>query len=496
MNKKSTFIFLLIAISALGTILQIYITANGIGLSPDSRDYIEAADNLYSSGSLSVTYNGKEIPFIHLGPILPIILAGISFISINPIIGEQWLGSFLVFGNIFTLGLLINLLSSGSTRFALMGSLLFSSSLSILFFHSWAWSEPLFIFFILWAYYFFFKYEFEGNSAHLIISAVLFGLASLTQFVGALFIIAITVEFLTQRLPFWSKWKRIASFLVLSSLPMFIWSLRNIILYGNITNRDLYMHFITNENLQQFLNSDFIHFLSYWAIFLFVLVIFGKIFPNLHLEFRIPRHISVILISILIYLIGLVLSISFFDANTPLDNRILSPSLVLSFVAGFSYLALVLKSTGKPRLIYIYIYFGLSMCFLVNLPALIEWSYGAHVAGIYYASPEWKNSQSIQYVNEIPAGVEIYSNAPDAIYLISGKLINSLPQKMDLMSKKLNPSFVQEITVLSEAIRLNKACVILFSNIYRNDFPQKDEMIDLFGKQPDIIFPDGIVFKI
>ena len=197
----------------------------------------------------------------------------------------------------------------------------------------------------------------------------------------------------------------------------------------------------------------------------------------------------------LVYLIGLIISISFFDANTPLDNRILSPCLVLSYVASFSYLASVLKSTGKPRIIFASIYFVWILYFLINLPALIEWTYGAHTAGIYYASKEWRNSQSIQYVNEIPDAVKIYSNAPDAIYLITGRLVYSIPPKIDLMSKKTNQSFFQEMTILKEDIQSKKGYLILFTKINRNDFPQAEEMNKLIGKQPDIIFSDGVVFK-
>jgi hypothetical protein len=151
----------LVGIGLVAASIQIYATDWGIGVSADSRWYIEAARRLYSTGSLTVTYWGTPAALVHFPPLLSIILAGARLVSKDPEHAARWLNSILLVATVVISGLLIYNLSSRSRLLSLAGTLLVAGLNPVFMLYLWAWSEPLFIFLLLAGFLFLWQYTRE-----------------------------------------------------------------------------------------------------------------------------------------------------------------------------------------------------------------------------------------------------------------------------------------------------------------------------------------------
>jgi hypothetical protein len=141
--------FVLIAIGALAAAAQLYATTRGIGTTPDSRMYVEAARSFAVDGSITNTSGGTPTPLIHFPPLLPVVLGAPILGAVDALDAVRWLNSLALFATIVLAGLLINELSSHSRHMVIAGAALTAGLMASFFIYIWAWSEPLFIILIL-----------------------------------------------------------------------------------------------------------------------------------------------------------------------------------------------------------------------------------------------------------------------------------------------------------------------------------------------------------
>src|SRR4029453_3480358 len=113
-TRKSLWLAL-IAIGLVAAAAQLYATTKGIGTTPDSRVYIEAARRFVSVGSVSNTSVGTPVPVVHFPPLLPVVLAIPAMVGqMDPSTTAHWLNCVMLFLTVIVAGVLIDELSSGS----------------------------------------------------------------------------------------------------------------------------------------------------------------------------------------------------------------------------------------------------------------------------------------------------------------------------------------------------------------------------------------------
>jgi hypothetical protein len=210
---------------------------------------------------------------------------------------------------------------------------------------------------------------------------------------------------------------------------------------------------------------------------------------------HINRLLEICFIFIVIYILFLFISISFFDAQTPLDKRILCP------VYPFSILAMLLlnhriSEIRKLRKV------SLSVVLLMLLLAFFQWkdqqqfvSYAAD-NGLGLASKKWVQSDILQWLKELPADVMIYTNGPDPIMIYTNRSCIMIPRDIYPNKQTQNKSFMDEIKAMVSKLSKHDGVIIYFNTINRNYLPTISELNTIQPLQLVYKGKDGVVMKL
>ncbi|MCP4139458.1 MAG: phospholipid carrier-dependent glycosyltransferase [Chloroflexi bacterium] len=462
MDRKTAFTLILGLLTASGIWLLKISTPSGLGLIDDAISYIAASRALLNGQGFTRIWLATATEAItHWPPFFSFLLATISRIfDIDPYRSARVLNTIIFGANAGILALL----GYKMTRSQLAGvflSLLFLSNSALLRLHAQALSEPLYIFIGLLAFLVFVRaFEFrphpnlppqgegrsplslreraegEGSSKWLILAGFLAGLSYLTRYAGLSLLATFIVAILILR-PNWQKpFRSLAFFLVGAIPPILVWMIRNKLVSGSATNRALAWHPVTVDNAQRGLKSFFsfivpspalraswIENYSLLAIILSVItlyLLFWLIRSGLG-YFSSPEKIThseiipfITTLYIFSYMGSLLISLSFFDAATPLNDRILSPVYISLFVI-FVYFIHRLSQQGKIASRIFAWGFALFLLgtFLITqvqtVKILQESPHG-------FASWRWRESPVLEAIRNLPDDVEIHTNQPTAVY--------------------------------------------------------------------------------
>lgn len=501
-----------VALSVLGFALLLFSTRRGVGLSPDSALYIGSARNLISGHSLTVpSWSGEGTPLVYYPPLYSGLLAGIGLFGTDPLDGARGLNALLFAANIFLAGLCLH----ASTRsFFLPGcaSLMVLASFPMVLVHSMAWSEPLFIFFAMLAIYFLSLYLERPSVWAIIASSVAVALATLTRYAGISLVAAgVAATFLVKRQERTKKWVHAVTFLSVSSAPLVLWIGRNLMETGIATGRRATFHPVRRGHLEALWNT-----VTAWLFPLsdppqagwlgvLVVVLLGLLLllalrhkrlgsPE---DFRgasgLPALLQFFLLS---YGLLLVLSISFLDAQTPLDQRILSPAylaLLLLFFYGMQrFLAVFERLRILPAVL------GVVVAVIVLLHALrsASWLQASYDRGLGYADRTWRQSELLGYLRTVNREAPIFTNGPDIIYLLTGRPAYMIPRRMDPGTTLPNSHYVDELAVIRRVLREEGGVVVYFRRVtWRSYLASENEMKEELNLNPIVQTEDGAVYK-
>ena len=158
-----------------GVTLVLVATRLGAGLSDDSYFYIQPARSALAGQGLNTS---SLFP-----PFLPFVVTLLGLVGIEPQDGIRLLNAALFGANIALAGILIRRLS-GSILFALLGAGLVLAADGLFEVHTWAMSEPLFIFLAFVGMLLLDSYFRTQRLLHLVLGGLTVGLAALTRYVG------------------------------------------------------------------------------------------------------------------------------------------------------------------------------------------------------------------------------------------------------------------------------------------------------------------------
>jgi hypothetical protein len=175
-----------------------------------------------------------------------------------------------------------------------------------------------------------------------------------------------------------------------------------------------------------------------------------------------PALVGVLATYAMAYLAFLVVSISLFDANTPLDDRILSPV----FVSGTVLVLWSVQTAAcrRPRLAAIPLA-GLSL-----VAATHVWQGGRIAAASYdggwgFSSLAWRHSPMIDTLRALPETVPVYSNVPEVVYLQTGRPARALPRPWLPMNREPNPGYASEVAALVTGLAERPSVVAIFADL-------------------------------
>jgi hypothetical protein len=520
--KKNDFIFsTLVGIGSIGIGVSLFVTSKwGIGISPDSAAYISCARNLLNGLGLStfpfdarlVQEGCKPVPLTHFPPLFSLLLGIIGKFGVDPLAASRWLVALLFGANIILIGFIIHRMNRSLSP-TILGMFLILTSEDMIRTHIWAMTEPLFIFLILLGLYILACYLTNLNMRDLIYSASAISLAFLTRFSAFPMIItgAIGILYLAG-VPFRRKVIDGTIFLLIGCIPIGLWAIRNISL-GEPASREIYFHPVTYETLIAGLST-----ISSWLVpiripppfklILFLLLVLAFVLVNglmkneekkLNTRDVLSAKLSALLnLFMLIYSIFLIISISFFDAHMPLDQRILSPlypAVVIVMVARMNRLLFSSKDCRTLSRFMILICVGFLVLYTIR-------SYHAFVPlyenGIGFNNKHWHESEMIREIKNIPLETPIYTNAPDLVYIMNGRCTCWIPRIMDLQNARIDPNYLSGLKLMVKTMNKHDGLLVYFSPLtfFRSFLPSEVELKENVDLILDKKLKDGSIYRV
>ena len=209
-----------------------------------------------------------------------------------------------------------------------------------------------------------------------------------------------------------------------------------------------------------------------------------------------PTVPSLYFIYIMTYLLFILFSKSFYDAYIPFNNRIMAP-LFMPFIIILFYTIYRIMSYYNYMVFLRFILYA--FCILLGALYLVEgtkWAINAQKDGMGYSSNLWKNSEILNYIKMMPSK-RIYSNACDAIYIITGKKCYRLPPKYNRTSLELNERYLGEIADIKAQLQNDSAVLCWLDNLsWRKYLPSEEELTRELHLKVIQKFNDGKIYGI
>jgi hypothetical protein len=462
-----------------GCIILILTSRYGIGVSPDSIYYISTARHI-ADGTGFVGYDGY---YFVLQPLLyPLLLAAIEkILFVDPLISAGYLNAILL-GLILYLSGLFLLKSLKSLPLTIIGTVAVLVSFALIQNFMIALSEPLFILFVLLYLYYFDIYRIRRTVSSLLLFSAAAALACLIRYVGVIIILTGAISiFLWGIKSFKEMFRHLTIFLLITILPVGLWTLRNYFLSGTFAGQRADSSYTLYENIIFLFNTILKWYLPLQLngqqLFFLVLILSAGVFTGIVLIYRWKKEqprlqqIGPVLIFTLFYL-GIIVISSTTIAFDKIANRLLSPVFVPSIFIMFFILDNILKWLSKrfrQRLISILFLIGIIawMTYPVML-TIYNIHYYIEQSGWEFGSKAWKDNSIIRYLNNHPqleSGYSFYSNVPEAIYILTNKETKWSPSKTLYNSHQLLNTNQDIKNVWQDK---NQARLVWFNNMGRN----------------------------
>lgn len=485
MNTKGRWVWpYFLPFAVIGALALLWLTPRGPGVSPDSTVYLAGAQSLLAGKGFAI----DGAPITHFPPFYSACLALVALFVRGDVLGAARLfGALLLALNLVLIGWLAYLASGRRYWVGALATVFGMTAEPLFELHAWAWSEPLFVALVLASILTLVAYIGRPRLAPLILSGAAMGLALITRYIGIGFLPAgVLVIYLAR--PRRDRLLGIQSgltWLGLACLPLLLVFLRNVVVTGAITDRGLAVHPAPVVDSALMLASTLSRLVALdpWVARLgaaaILLILVYLVFPfeswRVHLsdvdrrspEFAIPFSG---LVACAAYLVFLYISLSFLDASTPLDARILAPVLVLMIITGFPAVRTLGERLNKPAA-WLALVVVIAILMIARLPAIVPVLSAIQRDGLGYTSRAWTDSPTVRYARTLPAGGRLFSNAPDAIRFLAGRPATRLPATASQMSLVPNSEYRQQIDQFCRAIAGGGAYLVYFNSVQPWNLP-------------------------
>jgi hypothetical protein len=165
-----------------------------------------------------------------------------------------------------------------------------------------------------------------------------------------------------------------------------------------------------------------------------------------------------------VQIVVLEIAITFFDAEVNLDTRELLPCFVAVVIA----LACSIERTPALKLIVA----------LAVIGALARG--GIEIASDVpggYAEPRWVHSPIMAALRALPARTVVYTNAPDAGYLLAGRASASIPEEVDFSTLRRNTRLNAQLAEIRRTLAARGGVVLYVRGLGRDYLPSEDSLV-------------------
>ena len=468
-------IFSFLAVMLVATYIIWVNTPFGVNTGHDSLFYFSAAKNFASGRGLFWTGSGGELkPLTHFPPFYPLILVGVSQIGFPISLSARLIAAFLFGLNIALFGLILYTFTQ-RIFISVLGAFFLTVSPIMVETHLKAMSEPAFFITAFTSFVALALYINQPRRSFFMLAVLLSALAYLSRYSGAAVLLAGFLSLLTLgKRSLKVKARDAFVFIALASLPMLLWMVRNMLLTGSTTNRGLSIHLINSDTLRQFLDTIFYWFSpklhSHWlevALLTLVFVIsaafaWRQIRRHCKTDCRAPYLAIILLVFSVVYVVFLMVSLSFFDASTRISNRILSPlflAFVLIVLLTMSYSVDKVGQFIIPAVFLVILIIGPLPYMLQQTNQMLT---NIQRSGSGFTSQAWMTSPLIQWIRDSDSELVIITNQAMAVNFLTDIPAHQIPERFDPVKEEVRPDYMQQMQSIRMLLTEPQSFMVLF----------------------------------
>lgn len=413
-------------------------TGQGVGLTLDSTRYVEAAKHPAAMLGVPAWSYGRDVRY---PPLLPAVLsvAGVWHGDAEDM--ARWLNLLVCALNVMLIGLIIRDAGCHRNWIAVWCVATFAAASNTLMLHSFVWSEPLYLVWMLALIVTLRRYCDAHATVRLLLWAAVFtSLGLLTRYAGgSLLLGGILAILVLSPVPFLLRLRHVAIYAGVSLILPGIWVLGNLLIAGSATGREISAMSPVTELPRlgiTVLNWWAPEYLPRWAKISIVLWIGVTIaicavrvlwIREAGLGKRRTSLLPVLFILSFTYVAFLFVSRTWFDHRTPLDWRILSPL----FATGLLFNSLILQQLWRtPRFSIIVHPLVAGLCVAVLVGHCFNSMVVAKMVaaeGLGWNRVRFHDVRLIQTVRGLPESAILYSNDAAALAARMERRVSPLP---------------------------------------------------------------------
>jgi hypothetical protein len=451
-----------------------------IGFDADSVTYVGVARNIAAGRGITYPFRAPGVRMTDFPPGYPLVLAA-GHLAGFPVVGFAQVLQALLLSGAAVLAALLVLDASNSLAFAVLAFVLVAGSAALQPIYAIVYSEPLAIALELGALLLLAKWARRQEHSWLLVAAgVCAALGPVVRWIGVSVIIAGVLI-----VALYGTGRRVSRALVWGAacmVPAVVAALTNRSHSGSGsgTARELAWHPVNWSRLHQ----GFDTIASWWlphqlpdrwlfGLALVIAVIVGGVVWAARVGERgfrasmdaVGPAVIVPAMFVVVYVVTVLAAISLFDAATPLDVRILSPLYAALVPAAVGALAVwwaskpahdgVLRVAGAVVIV---------VLALTGIRALTT-ATGSQDSRLGYAAPHWRRAALMRHLEQMPHGTWIVTNAPEAVYLTTGRAARGLPSKYSSTSLVSQPGYPKRLRALIASTAAHHGVIAMFSEV-------------------------------
>jgi hypothetical protein len=511
-----------VACGGCGMVMALAVTHQGPGLTPDSTAYAQAARSLIAGEGFQ-HFNGSLVasPQTHFAPLFSVVLAAIMRAGTNFDHAARWLNAALFFVNCILFALLLARCVDGrhATAAAKLGGVLAALSPVLIHVHGMAWSEPLFLTCVLCGFLLIGTYIDGAGQAWLIGGAIAAALGFLTRYAGLAVVIGVAAALMERGPSSRNRARRVrdtAVFVMLSCAPMLGWFARNIAVSSHAADRTVAFHPPVSSDFYDAVVSlsDWILPTSDWpqtfgasralctvgAVVALIIAAAAFLTMMKHRDASRPSKrcgtVHILLWFAPLYLLFILASMTWFDASTELDFRILCPLYValLPLIAAAFFVRVSRMEAPRWKKLRQLIVGVAVLLVAFECGRSVIWGNAIRRHGLGYSGYVWRRSALMDFVRKLPDDVLIYSNAPDALYLVADRLAKPIPKELLPGSRASAGTSVEMLGLMRHDLQKHHGYVIYFNTVDRDYLVSEERMLHNIRAKQMFAASDGAAF--
>jgi hypothetical protein len=457
----------LVVPALLGAAAIIWATPWGAGTSQDSAYYVCGARSFVQSGKIMACGDGRDpSPMTRFPPLYPLLLAAPSLIGVDPVPAARWIGAVTLAVNVVLMGLVLR--AAGASLFvSLLGELIFLTSDYVLTVHLIAWSDGSFIVFLLLFVYGYCRWLQDHGRRWIFLTAGAVVAACMTRYIGVVLPLAAAVSLTRFDLKLArSALRRPAWPLLVAGAALAAWLVRNHLL-GSAVGRHLSGRPLSREDLMLGITTA-----ARWIVpwtgnrtleRLVVPLFLIELLALAILIYRNPNQLTLLLATMILGFVTFIMASHLVaDSYVRLDGRLTLPILVSAIILVMCGIQVLAETDGISVA---WRRAGVALAALVLIghvcdiaPFLLR----KRIAGFGYSTPRWVNSPAIGWLRALPPDAVIYTDDPEPIYLLTGRLTKLLPMLRDPDSHQPYVRFASELAEMHRRLSPGGGIIAFF----------------------------------